>query len=177
MIVLALLPSLFVASSIGEEIEERTITYLWSRPLPALDDHRRQARSRSRRSRWSSRSRLVPRDPGRQRARRRRWTIARVRRRRARDLDGRRRHRDARPSPRHGAAIIYLVILDIAIGAIPASLREIAVSYQVVSLARLREADAPLHAAIGLAVIGAVWMTIGMLRIRRSSRSSARATA
>ena len=34
LVVMALLSSVFVASSIGEEIEERTITYLWSRPLP-----------------------------------------------------------------------------------------------------------------------------------------------
>ena len=34
MFVLAVVPAMFVASSIGEEIEDRTITYLWSRPLP-----------------------------------------------------------------------------------------------------------------------------------------------
>lgn len=31
---LAIVPAMFVASSIGEEIEDRTTTYLWSRPLP-----------------------------------------------------------------------------------------------------------------------------------------------
>src|SRR5690606_7620661 len=31
--VMAVLPCVFVASSIGEEIEDRTTTYLWSRPL------------------------------------------------------------------------------------------------------------------------------------------------
>jgi ABC-type transport system involved in multi-copper enzyme maturation permease subunit len=31
--VMALLPPIFIASSVGEEIEDRTITYLWSRPL------------------------------------------------------------------------------------------------------------------------------------------------
>ena len=30
---LAIIPAMFVASSIGEEIEDRTMTYLWSRPL------------------------------------------------------------------------------------------------------------------------------------------------
>ncbi|HWO20333.1 MAG TPA: ABC transporter permease [Kofleriaceae bacterium] len=34
MLVLAVLPPMFIASSIGEEIEDRTITYLWSRPIP-----------------------------------------------------------------------------------------------------------------------------------------------
>lgn len=33
-LLLAVLPSMFVASSIGEEIEDRTTTYLWSRALP-----------------------------------------------------------------------------------------------------------------------------------------------
>src|SRR5207237_965006 len=33
MMILAILPPLFVSSSIGEEIEDRTTTYLWSRPL------------------------------------------------------------------------------------------------------------------------------------------------
>jgi ABC-type transport system involved in multi-copper enzyme maturation permease subunit len=32
-LVLAVLPPMFIASSIGEEIEDRTITYLWSRPV------------------------------------------------------------------------------------------------------------------------------------------------
>jgi ABC-type transport system involved in multi-copper enzyme maturation permease subunit len=31
---LAILPPVLLASAIGEEIEERTMTYLWSRPLP-----------------------------------------------------------------------------------------------------------------------------------------------
>ena len=39
-----LLAPMFVASSIGEEIEDRTTTYLWSRPVP----------------RWAHISRLTP---------------------------------------------------------------------------------------------------------------------
>lgn len=31
---LAILPAMFVASSLAEELEDRTATYLWSRPLP-----------------------------------------------------------------------------------------------------------------------------------------------
>ena len=34
LLVLAVLPPMFIASSIGEEIEDRTVTYLWSRPIP-----------------------------------------------------------------------------------------------------------------------------------------------
>src|SRR5271154_3616759 len=33
LLVLVILPPMFVASSIGEEIEERTAAYLWSRPV------------------------------------------------------------------------------------------------------------------------------------------------
>src|SRR5262245_53382497 len=33
LIVTALLASVFVAASVGEEIEDRTTTYLWSRPI------------------------------------------------------------------------------------------------------------------------------------------------
>jgi hypothetical protein len=33
MVLLALLPALFIASSIGEDIEDRTSTYLWSRAI------------------------------------------------------------------------------------------------------------------------------------------------
>jgi len=34
MVLLALLPAMFVASSVGEDIEDRTSTYLWSRAIP-----------------------------------------------------------------------------------------------------------------------------------------------
>ncbi len=34
LLVLGILAPMFVASSLGEEIEERTATYLWSRPIP-----------------------------------------------------------------------------------------------------------------------------------------------
>src|SRR5687767_12060107 len=34
LFVMMILPPAFVASSLGEEIEERTTTYLWSRPVP-----------------------------------------------------------------------------------------------------------------------------------------------
>jgi hypothetical protein len=34
MLLVAVLPAMFIASSIGEEIEQRTSAYLWSRALP-----------------------------------------------------------------------------------------------------------------------------------------------
>lgn len=167
LVVAALLSSVFVASSIGEEIEERTITYLWSRPL----------------ARWTiiigKVAALAPIALGLTLAG---WFVA--------TQIGTNKPPEPQTLiafagdalatsmvaagigtivPRQGMAlaIVYLVILDIAIGAIPASLHEIAVSYQVVSLAGFEKGSSPTHAAIGLAVIGAVWLTIGMLRIRR----------
>ena len=34
MLLLAIVPAMFVSSSIGDDIEDRTTTYLWSRPVP-----------------------------------------------------------------------------------------------------------------------------------------------
>lgn len=167
LIVTALLSSVFVASAIGEEIEERTITYLWSRPL----------------ARWTiiagkvlalAPISLVLTLGG--------WFLAS-------QVLG--QMPETRPIlgfaagavttamvaagiatlvPRQGMAlsIIYLVIVDTAIGVIPASIHEIAISYQVICLTGFgKSGQGPVHAAIALAVIGVVWLTIGVLRIRR----------
>lgn len=168
IVVTALLSSVFVASAIGEEIEERTITYLWSRPL----------------ARWTIMiGKVLALAPISLALTLAGWFVA------AQIATG----APPEPStlfafgagaiatsmvaagiatlvPRQGMAlsIIYLVIIDIAIGVMPVSIHEIAVSYHVISLTGLdpNMASAP-HAAIGLAIIGAVWLTIGMLRIRR----------
>ena len=34
ILILAILAPMFISSSLGEEIEDRTTTYLWSRPIP-----------------------------------------------------------------------------------------------------------------------------------------------
>lgn len=167
LVVMALLSSVFVASSIGEEIEERTITYLWSRPLArwtiivgkvlalapiALGltlagyflanqialGHPPEPRQLIAFGAGALATSMIAAGIG---------TLV----------------------PRQGMAlsIIYLVILDIAIGAMPASIQEIAVSYQVLSFSGLDRAVEGPHPAIALAIIGAVWMTIGILRVRR----------
>ena len=168
IVVTALLSSVFVASSIGEEIEERTITYLWSRPL----------------ARWTILiGKVVALAPISLALTLGGWFIA------AQIGTGQPPElptivafaADAIATsmvaagiatlvPRQGMAlsIIYLVIIDIAIGVMPVSIHEIAVSYHVISLTQLDPNMAsPAHAGIGLAIIGAVWLTIGMLRIRR----------
>lgn len=168
VIVTALLSSVFVASAIGEEIEERTITYLWSRPL----------------ARWTIIiGKVVALAPISLALTLAGWFVA------AQIAT----NEPPTPStliafaanaivtsmvaagiatlvPRQGMAlsIIYLVIIDIAIGVMPVSIHEIAVSYHVISLTGLDPNMAtPAHAGIALAIIGAVWLTIGMLRVRR----------
>jgi hypothetical protein len=64
-------------------------------------------------------------------------------------------------------SILYLVILDMAIGAMPASIQEIAVSFQVLSFSGLDRAVRGAHPVIALAIIGGVWLTIGLWRVRR----------
>jgi ABC-type transport system involved in multi-copper enzyme maturation permease subunit len=167
LVVMALLSSVFVASSIGEEIEERTITYLWSRPL----------------ARWTivvgKVIALAPIALA--------LTVAGyfVANQIALGHPPEPRHLIAFGAgalatsmiasgigtlvPKQGMAlsIIYLVILDMAIGALPASIREIAVSYQVLSFSGLDRAVEGAHPAIALAIIGGVWMTIGLWRVRQ----------
>jgi ABC-type transport system involved in multi-copper enzyme maturation permease subunit len=167
LVVMALLSSVFVASSIGEEIEERTITYLWSRPL----------------ARWTivvgKVIALAPIALA--------LTVAGyfVANQIALGHPPEPRHLIAFGAgalatsmiasgigtlePKQGMAlsIIYLVILDMAIGALPASIQEIAVSYQVLSFSGLDRAVEGAHPAIALALIGGVWMTIGLWRVRR----------
>jgi ABC-type transport system involved in multi-copper enzyme maturation permease subunit len=73
--------------------------------------------------------------------------------------------------PRHGMAlaIVYLVIFDIAIGLIPASLQNISISYQIRVMGDLDIAGAGEIAkpALTMAIISALWLTIGLWRIRR----------
>jgi ABC-type transport system involved in multi-copper enzyme maturation permease subunit len=163
--VLALLPPMFVASSLGEEIEERTTTYLWSRPI----------------GRWTIVvGKLIALAPiamflcvgG--------WIAA------TQIVTG------APPSgasivafaagslaisvmssglstlvPRHGMAlsIVYLVIFDLSIGAIPASIQNISITRQVRLLANLETGSG--HPAIAMAVIAGIWLAVALWRIRR----------
>lgn len=164
--VMALLPPVFVASSIGEEIEDRTITYLWSRPI----------------ARWTlvvgKIAALAPVAIALILAG---WVLASV-------IQG------VQPTPqellsfafgtlaisiisagiatlvpRQGMAlsIVYLVIVDATIGAIPASIRDISVTKQVWLLSGLEGHTDLVKPVITLAVISAIWLSIAFARVRR----------
>ncbi len=163
---LALLPAMFIGASVGEEIEDRTSTYLWSRAI----------------ERWAVvGGKLFALTPivivlvvGA-------WIAA------IQVLTG------APPTamsclalaagcvaaalasagiatlvPKHGMALtIGYLLVDNFVGVLPISLREISITHQARLLAHL-EGEATVAAPlIALALIGAVWGAIGFARIRR----------
>ena len=168
-LLLAVLPAMFVASSIGEDIEDRTTTYLWSRPVP----------------RWSVLAgKLVALAPLSAALVVGSW-IASV-------FAG----THAMPSglsilalatgaiavclvsagiaslvPKHGMplTIAYMLFFDIPVGVMPVSLAELSVTHQLRALAQVvpEIRDAPSGGAIGLAVLGTIWLGIALWRIRR----------
>ncbi len=167
LLLLALLPAMFVGASIGEEIEDRTSTYLWSRPI----------------ARWAVLAgKLCVLAPvviallvgG--------WIVGIV------------IWTQAAPSlisclalaagclatsliaagiatvvPKHGMSLtIGYVLVDAFIGAMPFSLNALSITHQTGVLANL--ADPPLVIAaplIAMAVVSGVWGVVGFLRIRR----------
>ena len=161
-LLLAVLPALFVSASIGEDIEDKTAAYLWSRPLP----------------RWSIVAgklvAVVPIAIGFQLA----SQIAAV------AIGG---GRFADPSslvalaagviavsfvatgismlvPKYGMALTLCYVLsDIVIGELPASLREISITYQARQIAS-GEIASPL---VAMAVIGGVALAIALWRLRK----------
>lgn len=168
LIVMALLPSVFVASSIGEEIEDRTTTYLWSRPI----------------GRWTIvAGKLLALAPLAAVLTLVGWVSANQI-----ALDGPPPLASilaftagaialsivaagiALLVPKHGMglSLIYLVVFDQIIGNIPASLRTISLNRQVQLLAGTAP-DAPnlVEPALTLVAIAALWLTIGLLRLRR----------
>jgi len=164
--VMAILPPIFVASSVGEEIEDRTITYLWSRPI----------------ARWSLLlGKIAALAPVAMVLTALGWALATI-------VQG----NPIVPQelvafmvgslafsliaagiatliPRQGMAfaIIYLLVVDPTMGAIPASIREISVTKQVWLLSGLDTDGSATRAAISLVAIAGVWLAIGLSRIRR----------
>ncbi len=168
VLILAVLAPMLVGASIGEEIEDRTTTYLWSRPVP----------------RWAVLAgKLVALAPlaaaivivswiGAARLAWDTWppllscaalgagalTMSFL----ATGI--------ATLAPRHGMAlsIVYMLFFDFPVGILPATLRELSVAHQVRSLAgsNLLEND-PVTAVIALAIISGVWILIAALRVRR----------
>jgi ABC-2 type transport system permease protein len=170
--ILAVIPPLLVAGSIGDDLDDRTVAYLWSRPLP----------------RWSLVTgvllAMVPVtaavlaialgvacaltwgpaiDPvvvARLLAATTLGALA------ASALSA----AVAAWSARFGTAmaVVYLLIVDGALDAVPASLHDLSIRHHVVALAGV-EADpgSPLVAAAGLTVLAAAWTALAMRRVRR----------
>jgi ABC-2 type transport system permease protein len=173
MFVLAVVPALFVASSIGEEIEDRTITYLWSRPLP----------------RWhviaGKLVALAPLAIGvivlgwllavevAANAMAPTWTIIGIAAAAlavsfvAAGI--------STLAPKHGMAltIIYMLLFDVPVGEIPASLQVLSITHQARRLAGIaahgvREMPDRITPAITMAILAGIWFAIGLWKISRT---------
>lgn len=164
--VMAILPPILVASSVGEDIEDRTITYVWSRPI----------------ARWTLLvGKIATLAPVAAIVTAAGWALAAT-------LKG----DPVQPQqlvgfalgsiavsmisagiatlvPRQGMALslIYLVVVDPTMGAIPASVHDISVTKQVWLLTGLEHADSVVAPFITLAIIAGLWLAIGFWRIRR----------
>jgi len=165
----AVLPPLFVASSIGDEIEDRTTTYLWSCPLP----------------RWSivvgKLVALVPIVIALQVA----SAVAALAIADASAVSVRACAAMAAGAaaaslvaagiatlvPKHGMAlaICYVLLFDLPVGFLPASLRQASITHNVRTLAGLDStlADAASTAALAMVVVAGVWLALALYRIRR----------
>jgi ABC-type Na+ efflux pump permease subunit len=165
VLVLALLPPMFVGASIGEELEDRTMTYLWSRPIP----------------RWSIVvGKLMALAPLAMAllvagmALSHLWFFGQPPPPRAIGalalgtlVIGMMSAGLATLVPRHAMAlsIVYLIVFDLPLGAIPASINRISITQQVTTLGTI---DGPvLVPVLWLAVIGTLWLVIALWRIRR----------
>ncbi|HEU0036325.1 MAG TPA: ABC transporter permease [Kofleriaceae bacterium] len=168
-LVLAVLPALFIASSIGEEIEDRTTTYLWSRPIP----------------RWSIvAGKLVALAPIICALSLASWsaavlagvgTLPELRSDVALALGAIALSMIAATLgvlvPRYAMAvtICYMLFLDLPLGAMPASIRNLSVTYHVRVIADVlgKATETASHSVIAIAVIAAIWTVVGVLRVRR----------
>ena len=168
-LLLAVLPALFVAAAIGEDIEDRTTTYVWSRPIP----------------RWTVLAgKLVTLVPIVAAFVIASWAVA--------SQVGPQIGPSAASIgalaagavgismiaatigtlvPRHGMAltICYMLFFDLPVGLLPGTLKELSVSHHVRMIADVVEqhAESPQLAGLGIAIISAVWLAIALLRIRR----------
>lgn len=168
VLVLAVLAPMLVGSSIGEEIEDRTATYLWSRPVPrwailagklaALAPVAMLVIAGS----WAAASFAA-------------WgTLPGVRTTGALAAGALVVSLAAMGisalGPRHGTAltISYLLFFDLPLGVLPATVQRISISFQVRALSGAWSAEgSALGAVIALSVIAAIWTAVAALRIRR----------
>lgn len=163
---LVLLPAMFIGASIGEEIEERTATYLWSRPV----------------ARWAViAGKLCALAPivialivGGWFAAHEIWVggaptltscVALAAGCLAASLIA---AGVASVLPKHGMGFtIAYMFVDIFVGALPFSLRELSVTHQAAVLSQLGDSREITTPAIMLIMASGVWSVIGLLRIQR----------
>jgi hypothetical protein len=167
LLLLALLPAMFIGASIGEELEDRTSTYLWSRPIArwavlagklcaltpivvALVVGGWCAASEiwaDRAPTWISCMALAAGCVGTS------LVTAGI----------------ATVVPKHGMAFtIAYVLVDLFIGALPFSLRELSVTHQAMVLSQLgRDPPMVIAPVITLLVVSGLWGAIGFVRIQR----------
>ena len=171
LLVLGVIPAMFVASSIGEEIEDRTITYLWSRPL----------------ARWHViAGKLAALAPVALAITVVGWLLAvqigigQVAP--VRTLVGlgaaalaisTASAGIATIAPKHGMAltIIYMLLFDLPIGEIPASLQVLSITHHARMIAGIRTFEvapgSPAVHLITMTLLATIWLAIGLWRIRR----------
>ncbi|HTE49819.1 MAG TPA: ABC transporter permease subunit [Kofleriaceae bacterium] len=179
-----LVPPLFTASTMAEEIEDRTYTYLWSRPLPrwtvligklvatvpvaavllsltALICYQLGQRGISPDHPWPSAA-----------AGRAVGAVALAALALSMVAGGL-----AVMMPRHGlgVAYAYLLVLDLPLGLMPFSIANLSMSHHIQTLGGVRGTDP--NASIGAAVlwlvgIGLFWLILGLWRISKSEFAS-----
>lgn len=170
-LVLAVLPALFVASAIGDDIEDHSITYLWSRPIP----------------RWSvAVGKLLAMIPVIWLLSIASWCVAIV-------AGGGEptlasigalvvvgtalsiiAAAIATLAPRYAMAltVVYMLFFDLPLGVMPAAIRNLSITEHGRSLADLKpvgEALSAPMACVGIAIIASLWAAIGLWRTRRPS--------
>ncbi|MDX2092222.1 MAG: ABC transporter permease [Kofleriaceae bacterium] len=167
-LVLAVVAPMFIASSIGEEIETRTLTYLWSRPVP----------------RWSvPAGKLAALAPlalaivlaswigsvflatGHVPTLRSCFALALGALALSTVATGL-----ASLSPRHGLpfSIVFSLFFDLPVGVLPASISKVSISNQMRILSGLSPKEAAIGSAVlALVVISIVWSALATWRIRR----------
>jgi ABC-type transport system involved in multi-copper enzyme maturation permease subunit len=168
-LVLAVLPALLVAASVGEEIEDRTTTYLWSRPVP----------------RWTVLAgKLLAMVPIIWALSIASWCTAMLVA--TEQLPGYESclalaigatalsviaASIATLVPRYGMAlsICYMLFFDLPLGGLPAAIENVSVTRHTRVIAEMVSdlEDSRASAAIGLATIALLWAVVGLWRIRR----------
>jgi len=167
LLLLVILPAMFIGGSIGQEFEDRTTTYLWSRPI----------------ARWAVLAgKLCALTPivivlivGSWCAASTIWVGAAPTPASCGALAAGAVAASLVAAgitmvlPRHGTALtIGYLLVDLFVDAMPFSLRELSITHQTGQLAHLGS-QAPITATpvIAIAAIAALWTVIGLARVRR----------